>query len=328
MGALLWVRFGLMVFVGQTAIVLDPNVNRAFKEEEAMASMASSYAANFRPVAGASNHHAGQDGTKGSGSQGGGGSQAQERLKGLKDLGLASGGSAAFYVEEAGCSLPGVPEFGRTTLLLLTHSNASLYDVETGQITGLLYSRNARFRGAVPTPRGLWLLASPIEKKRDELWLLGPGGAVANRLVVPSTYDAHDAVCTGDEFWVVDTFHGRVLKVATPSTDARNLTVLNAIDAWERGEHINQIGVSGKAQTRGHALVVGVHNRGQPSRLDVVPNPGLPKAAERMSSVSGVGKAAHGMALWKSKYLVHLDSAGSALSRSSGARERAQRRGD
>ena len=115
----------------------------------------------------------------------------------------------------------------------------------------------------MPTAEGLWVVTSPMGAERDELWLLGgKPGVVRKRLVIPGTYDAHDAVCVGDAFWLVDTFHGRVLKLRTPDAGADELEVLRELPAWSRDEHINQVGVSGKPKTEGHALLVGVHARG------------------------------------------------------------------
>lgn len=235
-----------------------------------------------------------------------------DEFQGLERHGLLSGGSGASYVNRS-CAYDKVRGFSARRVLLLTHSNASLFDVDERRVVSVLaHERNARFRGSVPTAEGLWVVTSPMGAERDELWLLGgKPGVVKKRLVIPGTYDAHDAVCVGDAFWLVDTFHGRVLKLKTPDAAADELEVLRELPAWSRDEHINQVGVSGKPKTEGHALLVGVHNRGRPSRIDMVPSPMISTSKR---SLSGVGKGAHGMALWRSAYLVHLDSAASALS--------------
>ena len=241
--------------------------------------------------------------------------------RGLRTHGLLSGGSGASYAKDPNCAYAKVPGFGPRTLLLLTHSNASLFDVGAGRVSRvLLHSKDARFRGAVPTAEGLWLLASPVTSGHDELWLLaaaaggggggGSGVRVARKLPVPGTGDAHDAVCTGKTFWLVDTIHGHVHKIETPTPTTKSLRVVRSIEAWSRGEHINQIGVSARPQTAGHAIFVGVHGRGRPSRIDTV---AMPMINTKKESLSGLGKGAHGLVLWRNAYIVHLDSAANAL---------------
>ncbi|KAH8095821.1 aspartyl/asparaginyl beta-hydroxylase [Aureococcus anophagefferens] len=234
-----------------------------------------------------------------------------DEFQGLERHGLLSGGSGASYVNRS-CAYDKVRGFSARRVLLLTHSNASLFDVDERRVVSVLaHERNARFRGSVPTAEGLWVVTSPMGAERDELWLLGgKPGVVRKRLVIPGTYDAHDAVCVGDAFWLVDTFHGRVLKLKTPDAAADELEVLRELPAWSRDEHINQVGVSESPRPRA-------------TRSSSASTTGAGRAASTWSLAHDLHVQAvalrrrqgrDGMALWRSAYLVHLDSAASALS--------------
>jgi hypothetical protein len=190
---------------------------------------------------------------------------------------------------------------GGPRLLIATFGRLLWYFPQTEQ-QRVVQDGRGKYYGMAPHDRefaknGRVLVVSrPSQEKNDRLLLLDHRRGKTQSKRPLDSRDTHHAVRVGDEFFVTDTFRGRVLVYALPS-----LKLTRVYDGFTHENHVNTVLVE---QDVIHVLC---HNKGTSSMAVVDRGSG-----DVVDMYEDVGEHSHDISLWRGDFVIS-DSRGGGL---------------